>query len=174
MNHFGPDNWCEDIQKVLVDRLDAEDVWNHGQSVDPWLPHVSVPIMPTRQLWTVVRLHPVGDDYMRVIKTEPHRRGTGDPPSMGFIGKGEGRLIIREMICDWFEPQLSLAKHSCRSIHHSPRKTMLVEQTCRNDAAALFLNCWTMYHFDTCEFCWNGSNRAIPVIFDPDLVPPGV
>lgn len=169
--------WCEDIEWALGRRLDASDVWEHGMSVDPWLPHVTVPIMPSKQLWAIVRLHKLDNNLLRAVKTEPHRRDSGELQSLGFISKGEGRMILREMILDWFQEFLDIDKHRCRSIEHTARKTMLVSQDCNSSSVAVFINCWTMYHFDECEYCWaagrSSGRRAVPA-FDPDLIPPSV
>lgn len=175
--HAASGPWCDDLLEALNLRLDAPVVWSHGVTLDPWQPNIKVPIMPSKQLWAIVRLTPMQDasvesiTSLRATKWAPNKRDT-EPVTLGFISEGEGRMILREMILDWFRPMLDPTQHQCLSMKHTGMKTMkLAEDFRTSDGVITFQHCWLMYHFSECGYCWGGGMRVPAPRFPPDLIP---
>jgi hypothetical protein len=129
---YGVQTWCAQIQKVLKERLDAEgrasvkfnDISPHLVGVKTLPTRVVVPFQPTKKFWTNVVLdEPEGGGFRKAVLVSG-RISDGellvlpDPPLLGYIGPGEGRLDLRDMIFGWLRSQVA-GLPECQSRSHS-------------------------------------------------------
>lgn len=174
-------SWCRHIQYVVEHGLDDRSVWDHGFSLDPCLPNVSIPVMPSFSLWMSVKLTRVGDSTAVLKVYIHHPRPTEAEKLLGFIGEGEGRNILRQMVIEWFEPRLHGDPVACGNILHSVGRDVRQSEVVQ-DEAGKFANAWTLYHFGECIVCWSeraARNRSYAQAsagssqtrFPPDLIP---
>lgn len=183
-------NWCEHIQRVVTDGLDATSVWDHVIS-NPTLPNVTVPILPSKNLWLTVQLlrpeNPVGSITSAKVKIshpKPIPRRPESEEVLGFIAEGEGRNVLRQMLLDWFEPLVPPDGHvlsdGCKNLHHSPSTQYKLVNEVRGSQVNKFANAWTNYHFQKCIICHESTriprqggraSASSAQQFPPDLIP---
>lgn len=92
-----------------------------------------VPIAPSHWLWATSFLGPIEDSfrpiYFRSAQVafnerqdkplpETHTFPLNDPlPMLGYLGAGEGRMIIRQMMLDWIKAQLHSVPACSSKLH---------------------------------------------------------
>lgn len=124
--------WCEHIEQAMRAADDAK------AGVDAFWPSLLVPIIPTGGFYAVVNLS--SDEGFRAVSllsascyeqkvitsrhgymTQPVYVAMPETPVIGYLGPGEGRMVIRSMISTWLRGKYKNAP-ACRSkIHRNYR-----------------------------------------------------
>lgn len=106
------ENWCDHIHEAIEQNLDAESMW---ETHFDWHPgddiSFPVPVTPTIKQWTDVTLEATEsvDQYRVQVEPEVQWAPLGiDNLSPGYLSRGEGRFILREMTMQWFAGTIQL------------------------------------------------------------------
>lgn len=93
--------WCNHIERYVRNMEDAEDVWaDYPDDCE-----IMIPIVPTSNVWARGILTSRADAIqsyglsLEVQQKDPY--GTS-AEFIGFVNPGEGRIVFREMVLDWF------------------------------------------------------------------------
>ena len=126
---------------------------------------LQIPIFPTKSLWARGELLYVGkfDAYKVGIDTDESTQSV----HIGFLHRGEGRNVIRQMILDWFDGQFGASTTvKCRSASHKPLQELQWTQAMKDDNKRI-QNLWSVWDTHSCIAC-------IGLVGDmSDLVPDG-
>lgn len=156
--------WCSEIQAALVDNADGEDLWDNLEESYEFF----IPMIPTHAQWAHVVLEPSTRFTSRVFEVNLAPPNMADLTKTTFIGHihpGEGRIVIRSMIFDWFRSSVDPDLLRCESSSHKYSAQMIWEQDMHNSEKALTQH-WSVWAAGACLVCADGGNAA----FD-DLVP---
>lgn len=165
-------DWCEHVQGCLMMNQDADQVWmrieryeSRGAGAT-----ITIPLRPGDDIRVMVLVERLAHnpDAAKVTWWSGNV-GMGPPhsltPFMGFLNRGEGRLQLRQMVVNWFEPMMEVEQHHCSSSHHNWRVDGQIAAD-KNDRVKLFVHCWRLVFSRMCNICYN-----LPTGFDPDLIP---
>lgn len=159
------EQWCTDIFNALVANADGDDLWNNLEESY----EMDIPMIPTRAQWARVVLEPsYRFKTLRVFEVNllpPDVSDLADTTFVGHIHLGEGRIVIRSMIFDWFRSNVEVESLRCESSSHKYSAQMLWEQDEKNPEKAS-AQYWSVWAVGACLTCAAGVNSA----FD-DLVP---
>jgi hypothetical protein len=122
-------DWCQHIQIAVLDGDDAEIIWDPADDVG--LPDfIMVPVVPSRKQWARVDF---GDGlheseavkcYLRPetveIDVQPE-----ELDFLGFLNRGEGRGVLRQMIIDNLQLLVAQKKPICNSTRHGYKAELL-------------------------------------------------
>lgn len=160
--------WCEHIENVIKDQLDARPMGANPTIAFRELPRgLVVPMIPSERFWVQVEL---GDEPdfksvwldsglgVRSIKPGedpwiPVNDGENEDvgPALGYLGPGEGRRMIRAMVFEWLRPQRK--RVHCKSKVH---KTQRWSKADRHDSAlapADWAALWCLVAQGYCKDC---------------------
>ena len=155
-------DWCMHIEMLTIENGDAESLWKYGE--DEAMFSVQVPMFPTNGLWARAELMYVGkfDAYKVGIDAEEFTENI----RIGFLHRGEGRNVIRQMILDWFDGQFGMSKTiKCMSASHKVSSEIAWVDAMRDDNKRI-LNYWSVWDTHSCIYCKNGADTDMS-----DLVP---
>jgi hypothetical protein len=107
------DRWCECKVEMMRHNLDASDIATIGD--DPV--SITVPIMPTRDAYGSVWVVSIGVPGCHAV-TMPTWPPDGEV-TIGMLGPGEARAMIRLMIFEWLRFQWYARKGSCSNKSHA-------------------------------------------------------
>lgn len=165
--------WCKHIQAVVTRNEDSPSIFWNAE-----LPsrRIAVPMMPTTNQWAEVTLEPAVElrslSY-EVILPETDAR-TGDPELhfLGYIHPGEGRMILRSMIYDWFRGHVDVENLECKSRGHklTQQNRWITDLADPQRSAAQLWSVWTTGTCLGCSFTTDGIDDLIP---DDDRRMPG-
>lgn len=165
----GEDNsyWCEHIASALEANVDAEELWIQLATgiIENKEVHMDIPMIPTVNQWARIAL--VLDEAFKTPAYEVVYIGPGEDKtnSVGHIHPGEGRMIIRSMIFDWFRSMVTVENLSCQSSSHKYAAQMQWEKDIKNPKRKPAQE-WSVWSSTNCLTCAAGGNAS----FD-DLVP---
>ena len=163
--------WCEHSLNAVIDVLDPNSLWTQ---LEEGVTKFIIPVRPSETILPRVKLTWLHDNR-DTVRVEMDRldqevtRLTHLTPFIGFLNRGEGRIHVRQMIVNWFEPELDLSMHRCTGRPHDWRREVAVQEQCNRNKTFLFTNCWKLLFEGVCALCWSDRNRP----FDPDLIPTG-
>lgn len=134
---------------------------------------VPIPLIPKYDIWTWVKFTERIESVMAYkiqlyITKDKGSARTIEETYLGFLHRGEGRLVIRSMIIDWFRGSVEVDRLRCESTSHGFRQ----EQRWRKDTFGdlgddAFAQWWSVWQSGFCLDCAGLLNN-----FD-DLVPAG-
>lgn len=160
------ESWCKHIQAALIANADGDDLWdNLLESYE-----MEIPMIPTAGQWVHVILEPALNFNSRVFEVVlglPDSLGgtaPGDTVFIGHIHPGEGRMVIRSMIFDWFRGHVDLAGLECHSSSHKMQAEAQWQNDMKQPETAVTQQ-WSVWASSQCRTCAAGMNN-----FD-DLVP---
>lgn len=185
-------NWCGHIEKVVKEGLDVESLWSMAGHTDEeddddyeGINDIKVPLVPSEGLYAEVHLRAVYNkdkwigsyaaDVIYPMERDPDF-GTIETQKMGLLNSGEGRLILREMVINWFYPELEVpSRPKCTSRLHTYTEQYAVEKidkegSVRERSRKKLMNTWTMVFYGKCIFCFK-RNPNPHEEWDDDLVP---
>lgn len=154
-------NWCMHIELLTIENGDANPIWEMGELL--W--SIQIPLFPTANLWTRASLKYVTkvDAYAVGISTDEATENI----QMGYLHRGEGRNVIRQMILDWFDGQFGRSTTlTCMSSSHKPFQELQWQEAMKDDNRRI-KNLWSVWDTHSCIAC-----SVSPDAFD-DLVPDG-
>lgn len=182
--------WCTHIRDIIQRGEDASSMWEEFHS-EQW-DLVSIPLVPTDSIHIVTILEPISEEIDYALSVSVHL--PGDTPSklspfLGHINEGEGRSVIREMIIDWFEPEVEKPQEKCLSHRHDRSRDYHLYKHLNGNYNKRYSNQWTLHFFRLCMKCYQDemdeigkaphTTRVVPDVadpsrpryFDPDLIP---
>jgi hypothetical protein len=180
-------SWCHHIEQVIRQGLDIESLWSmagHADEEDDdyeGINYIQVPLVPSEGLYAEVHLRAVYNkdkwigsyaaDVIYPMERDPDF-GTIETPKMGLLNPGEGRLILREMVINWFYPELEVPSHArCASKLHTVLEQSGVAQIKKGGTSKdKLMNTWTMVFYGKCIFCFKRNPDPVEE-WDDDLVP---
>lgn len=168
-------DWCDHIQLAVTQGRDAAYIWfNFSGHGDPRQNRVSVPLLPTEGIWPTVRLDPSDHGARVMLHTPPIGRRillSGQTDFLGFLSPSEGRMVIRQMMIDWFYPESMLCTFECTSMRHSAGREIAMQKAIQYSSKDRIAHAWCITFFRWCLWCTRqGGSRGS---FDSDLVPGG-
>lgn len=151
--------WCSHIEKFIRKMEDAELVWEkYPDDIE-----VQVPIVPTANLWANAVLISRADSITSYGLSLGHPDSSGVDPwgiksaFIGFVNPGEGRIIFREMILDWFS-----ANHAddeeCKAPGHGYHENIRWQKDMRDPQLRLRQQ-WAVYMTGKCLGCTYDASR---------------
>jgi hypothetical protein len=163
------DDWCSHIEEWIKDGDDASLFWDDVAPIDMTGVPIPVPVIPTADQWVNVRF----GEFNSAVRAYPIELYTeimsADQPGifLGFIGLGEGRLVMRQMVWQWFQGYLAtVPKIVCSDRKHG-FKEQLVWEKAMNDPKRNLEEAFCVTNKGSCMAC---SARKEADTFD-DLVP---
>lgn len=150
--------WCEHCEKLVRANGDAEAVWLENR---PSIHHIEVPMFPNLNMWrrTELVFVPRLDAYKMTIATpnmtEPYT-------VLGFLHEGEGRMVMRSMILDWFVA-FAPSDLMCRASSHKFRQEMKWQDDMKDHNKAIVQR-WSVWSNGVCTGCTMADDWA-------DLIP---
>lgn len=163
------ETWCDHIEVALRQRDDKETVWEifDKEIAARKLTHTfMVPISPKNYLWAEVACRQ--SDIISTAMT-----GTlVDVPksdSLGFFNRGDGRLIMRQTVLDWFMGFIEDSNKTpeCLNAGHGFHDEMTFQNNLKDDQRKWF-EFWCCHVKQTCITCFH---RNLNIQFTDDLVP---
>jgi hypothetical protein len=146
------ENWCRHIELAINQNEDAETLWqifdkeldDEGGSLS-----IYVPISPKNKLWAVVDFQRSAliPGVMNAFLVRPER-----PPIMlGFFNRGDGRLVMRSVILDWF---MSLDSYpECADGTHGWQAERNWQANLLNSTTKWY-EYWCVYFYEKCLTCF--------------------
>lgn len=109
------DFWCDHIQSLVTSNADSQAIWNPdlGGALPTQL--VEIPVVPSAALWTTATLTLMSKLGAYKVTFE---EGAFEQ-FLGFIHPGEGRLILRSMMIEWFYGHVDSSELRCPMSSHS-------------------------------------------------------
>lgn len=155
-------NWCPHIEDSVRAHADAESIWNIQ---DEQLPHfIEVPMYPSAMLWAPVELRK-SDLIPTALRIVFYEEAPKLPIDLGFINPGDGRLVMRSMLIEYFESQIMRGRpFACESSSHGYKQEMKWQDNCRTNLR--IFEYWSIYRNKVCLACWDDIMN-----FSKDLVP---
>jgi hypothetical protein len=158
-------HWCQCVRSIFENGKDAEHIWNTDTNRQDL--KLVVPVMPSRDLWAVVRLETVRFMCKLFLVKE-----NGNEEYLGLTSQGEGRFVWRTMIVshiDWWLTQRRVTQ--CKSIKHGAEAEMQWRRDTQPDPTYhtpppredQFPQYWSIYMTGLCVYCANQS-----MSFDPN------
>lgn len=163
--------WCKHIENALRKNLDAAALWEELEEAPHETLEIEIPLRPTANLWTRISLVNAVMAYpcMEVIFS-PVPSTTPHPESyfIGYIHPGEGRMVIRTMMFDWFRGNNSLKK-TCTSGSHKYKEEMIWVE--RMETSLRWVEQWSVYLTGFCMTCNGDDSGGGMTAWADDLVP---
>lgn len=143
--------WCEHVRQ---DMIENRDLIKKGT-------RVCVPILPARAEWAEVSISPnlIADicaDAALVIPGALFSDEEEELVSLGLWSKGEGRLVLAEMISQWIK---SLDTEVCTWGTHGLSEEMQLQSIFKKDALARQANLWSIATRSRCLICSKKSSE---------------
>ena len=154
--------WCMHVEMLTIENGDAEPIWEMGENEAMF--GLQIPMFPTKDLWARAELVYVGkvDAYTVGIDTDESTENI----RMGFLHRGEGRNVIRQMILDWFDGQFGASTNlQCMSASHKVSSEIAWIDAMRDDNKRI-LNYWSVWDTHSCIYCKNGEGDMSDLIPD--------
>lgn len=146
--------WCAHIEAYLQTREDWTSLWGtfppgHYQALT-----VQVPIVPTEMLWAECQL-----TYKEKLDaySMTHEDGDGFEQFIGFVHRGEGRIVLRSMMIDWFKSIVNIEALTCTQVSHGFAAQTRWNQNMRDQGRA-FAERWSVWANKKCLYC-NGKKE---------------
>jgi len=174
--------WCKHISIALKENLDAESLWNEFISDQDGLPfQIEIPVNPDKNLWATVILNNAKLAYpgMTVIYYETGRErkspilhtslvGSESEHFVGYIHPGDGRMIVRTMLINWFKGNVPVKNLHCTSGSHKYSQEMIWEADVADESKKWF-QYWCCYTTGHCISCASGQSSKTD--WPEDLIP---
>lgn len=172
-------NWCDHIHDVVRNNKDADALMSRFTLNEIDAHHIDVAIVPSEDLWAQVILVR-SPELPRALEvqfsiTNPETRnklfgkdGKIAAVFLGLINPGEGRMVIRSMIYDWFAGQAPQLHLKCTSTFHSVAAEVMWQQDHKKNSAPVrtFMQEWSVFMSGRCLGC----NQPSQTDFS-DLIP---
>lgn len=155
--------WCEHVQGVIIQSLDAESLWEEFTD-NPAGIEIEVPMVPSSNLWARVTLQDAEQKYAcrQVIwdsSVVPWLTGTLTGPSsrvdqpnfIGYLLPGEGRMVIRNMMFDWFKGLGEIGVTCSSSSHGYKEEREWIKAI--NNSVRKWGELWSVYTTGFCLDC---------------------
>lgn len=161
-------DWCEHIENVIMDQLDARPMGANPTIAFRELPDsLVIPMVPSERFWVQVVLgtepdfksvyldsglkaglaKPGEDPWVPLrIKTTPDKESF-----LGYIGPGEGRRVIRTMVFEWLRPQRK--RVFCKSKLHKTQRWSKSDPHTSPLAPADWAALWSLVAQGACKDC---------------------
>lgn len=161
--------WCAHIEEVIKSNLDAETISDLDEQI-------KVPIFPTAAMWANCLL-----DYIQKLESFkvyfiPEHVRVDDIAKrnydgfIGFLGKGEGRGVIRSMILDWFKGTVDTEGMLCPMSSHGFAAQVRWERDMQDPTKA-FIQQWAVWSTSKCLGCSGTAAAFDDLIPDDDRAP---
>jgi hypothetical protein len=158
--------WCKHIESAIKDSKDANAIWELEQyATTEWIP-LEIPIIPTSNQWAPVRLTLCKINSVPMISVVYPGPSADQSNFLGYISEGEGRMIIRSMVWDWFQGAVDPTSIECKSPSHKFAQQMRWERDMQ-DERSMVAQFWSVWSTSACLGCTFDSSVAT----DPDLIP---
>lgn len=150
--------WDKHVKMVVVNHLDAMPLWADVIEAFDMLHKDAytfmVPFMPEMEVFAQVELREAVTTGRVLYLVDP--RGAVEPYRLGVLFPGEGRNVARNMIYQWFVPQVSgpsgPVNLRCKASSHRPEQQVLLEKHLKDEAAA-YAEKWLLLFTDMCRAC---------------------
>lgn len=153
--------WCTHIEGAVRDNADSEAIFDANEE----LGFLEIPMFPSLNLWARVRL-------ALNVKLEAYKvymDWDGNPPTdsnfLGFLHHGEGRMVIRSMILNFFEGEVNLSSLACKSSAHKMRQEIDWQKSL-NDPNKRIPQLWSVYQNGACIACTMSAGEWADLVPD--------
>lgn len=182
------EDWCPHIEHLLLSGMDAEMVWTHVPPIpgsNPEPPELQgrimdVPLFPTMDLWGHVGFSTKTESGAYKVHVVNPKDSSGtlakidSEPFLGFFDQGEGRMVLRGMLFDWFRTEYLLASITEKMECKSPRHSFAAEQEWFRDIEGKneqrrLAQMWSVFTMKRCLVCAGKVGNFSTT--DPDLIP---
>lgn len=146
--------WCKHVKNTIVNGYDADLIWHYLEDTDRLT--VMVPLSTETDLWIPVEItEPASSGRDVLLHVPPHAK---DEAIIGVLFPGEGRNVIRQLIYNWFLPQLfdpvtgiprTLA---CTATSHKPKQHVIMKKRL-NDPKTKTGEQWLLRFTGMCHEC---------------------
>jgi hypothetical protein len=176
----GLPNWCDHLQTLVKDTLDAEHWPEFLVYAEKDLIPLRVPMLPSLALFSTVNLHPVevGKQKIRnaaeILLEVPSKKKNVEWDLIGFFNPGDSLASIRDTIFDWFRGNILLRRQAtgaklgaCTSSAHKVSAQRNWSQAMKagdNRALAEYFCVWMTGKCTHCQRGWEDG-------WEPDLIP---
>lgn len=160
--------WCGHIEAFVKDHADAETMWgiiDEARSERNYQ-HIELPVVPTANIWAELSLTftDLPGNPMQVNLV----RDGGQVYEIGFTHPGEGRLVLRSMVFDWFATHVYTENLKCEKVSHGFNQEMLWVKDMKAGGASRAAQFWSVWLKGGCLGCVAGdANWSADLIPDP-------
>jgi hypothetical protein len=122
----------KDIEASIKENLDAGVIWETLRNEDDSSIELQIPLLPTVNIWERVMLNPIrlGKFSSAANAAEIYWNHMGEQSilnaDLGYLNPGEGVLIVRSMILDWFFSQRFLIS-ICKASTHGYKEQVVLD-----------------------------------------------
>lgn len=165
--------WCTHVEKSLRLNLDAPTLWERDDADFPDQNNdvpsrfiAKIPLYPSRNLYATISFSTCGIEDTRKLFFEDFP--TNALPPLGYAHKGEGRVVVRTLIVDWFQGVVDPSNLQCAGASHNFATEMRWQQDVTSKNLGLvFAQYWSVFTTRMCLDC-NGNIENLDL---EDLVP---
>lgn len=158
--------WCSHVEALVNAHGDAVDIWRPDEIREEIT--VQVPVMPSQAMWLgcFLTYEPNLGAY-KVMIPDLSAGGPGiETAFLGFIYYGEGRMILRSMILDWFKGDIARMSLECPQTSHSVKSQARWQHDMKSDGIA-FAQHWSIWAYNKCLGCRGMDDSSDDLV--PDL-----
>lgn len=158
--------WCAHIEFGVRNGLDVEFIWNYLDRFESneWLP-IEVPMVPNHNQWAAVHLSIRKIGGMPVLNVNLLQPNGDDEVFLGFLANGEGRLVLRSMVYDWFRGVVDVDSLKCMSRSHKFVEQMKWQDDMKDEQRGP-AQLWSVWQTGNCLSCTYDASSGID-----DLIP---
>ena len=170
------ETWCEHIEDAVTDRFDAEIFWDFVEkfpSTNYW--PIGVPVIPTEGVFAFAKIArantqaPWAMFLVRENPFEPHVEGLTH--RLATTGPGEGLLVWRGLIWDYFRSQVQPEHTKCTSrAHNFAAQGKLAADLKKEGSKASHAQVFSIWYQGACTICLQKRNASYYAGED-DLIP---
>lgn len=152
--------WCDHMMQAIQGGHDAEHLWESPPK------DLQVPVLPTEGLFQNVSMWEVEDDpNIRQVNMFSDDTGAGIDNFLGFIGPGEGRLALRQLVINWYEVQMA-SIDKCISGNHGMAAEKEWQANLKSTKKG-FVDKWHVIKHKKCKWCFlrsqfSGTDDLVP------------
>ena len=162
--------WCNHISGAL-ERIDdagaiETDYKLYGTK------RLIVPMVPSQRIYARIGMEAfIRSGIFRTWLEEPAIGDVAETVPLGYIGPGDGRLQLRQMIFQIILPEMSDQSwnYACHSMRHNLERAERISSDRKLSRALAAAHLWTLKFYKKCIICL--SEEGPGVKFDADLLP---
>lgn len=151
--------WCDHIEEFVKANGDAEFLWSEIKSYSKYETdlQVFIPVIPTRNLYAkcIVRLDRSSSSKDAMFYLWLEHLSVGSLKQIGMVGEGEGRIVFRQMVQDYWFGHVEAGQLRCNNSghtfsHQNKLNADLIKPDTDVDKRAQL---WCMWYEETCLSC---------------------
>lgn len=145
--------WCQHIERALRKNWDQEQVWEFPDSIL----RLMIPYIPTEHIWASVDVQERSENGSRAVMLLNPVDST-DVTILGNIFPGEGRIVIRDLLHNWFQLQLyhpatgKPLAFACNQGTHKYQQEITYARNMDSETSR-WTELWTIYWWGACLSC---------------------